>query len=124
MLDSLFDSVFDSLGAGAVLGLAELEDEDEGEDGAAAGGVGAEELELDDGPESARGDIGVVDEDEDDVPEAPGLPGAPSRRSQPASATAPTPRATRSLIVAFFMKVSLEQTRKSPSRQRAGPLPL
>jgi hypothetical protein len=127
LVDSVFDSAFGSLGvAPGELGLAELEAEDDGEDGEADGGVGADdELELDEGPESARGDIGVVDEDEDDEPDAPGLPGAPSRRSQPASATAPTASAMRSLVMEFFMGgVSLGVTRNTPSKHRASNISL
>jgi hypothetical protein len=96
----LLDSSFFGSLCGVVLGLAALEDEDEGA-WLLGGGVGvvAELLELEDGPESARGDIGA---------EEPGLLGVlPGLRlsclSQPASATAPTLSATRSLIMSFFM---------------------
>ena len=134
-VDSLFDSLFVSLlglvaledddeegasalGAGVVVELLELEaggvdcgaivtdvDEDEGgcELDAEGAGVLDELLELD-GLESARGVVTVVDDEDDVLPGVPAGPAGPCR-SQPASATAPTPRATA--IRCFFMRVSL-----------------
>ena len=80
-------------------GIEALDDpEDEGDDGVALGELGAE-LGLEDGLlESARGDIGLEDED--------GLPGVPGELPfllQPVSATAPIQRAIRTLIMCLVM---------------------